>query len=64
MSTATIKQRGPYATRRYIAQLEAALREIVRLRVATHEGSLRVRADIMWEIARGALGEDLQQPLS
>lgn len=31
----------------------AALREIARLRLATDEGSLRVRADRMWEIASG-----------
>lgn len=38
-----------------ISQLERALTEIERLRLATDEGSLRVRADRMWEIAREAL---------
>lgn len=33
----------------------AALKEIARLRLATNEGSLRVRADRMWELAEAAL---------
>src|SRR5688500_2102326 len=37
--------------------LLAALREVGRLRLATSEGSLRVRADRMWEIARQAIAK-------
>lgn len=37
------------------SDLLAALREIERLRLATNEGSLRVRADRMWEIATAAI---------
>lgn len=37
------------------AELLAALKEIERLRLATDEGSLRVRADQMWDIARKAI---------
>lgn len=36
-------------------QLLAALIEIERLRLATNEGSLRVRADRMWEVATAAI---------
>lgn len=39
------------------SDLADALREIVRLRTATDEGSLQVRADRMYEIARTALGD-------
>jgi hypothetical protein len=40
--------------------LRTALKEIARLRLATDDGSLRVRADRMWETARATLatGED------
>ncbi|MDB5707880.1 MAG: hypothetical protein JWN66_4996 [Sphingomonas bacterium] len=34
-----------------------AMREIVRLRLATDEGTLRVRADRIWEIATSLLAE-------
>jgi len=34
-----------------IERLRADLAEIARLRLATDEGSLRIRADRMWEIA-------------
>jgi hypothetical protein len=37
-------------------QLEAALREVIRLRLATEEGSLAKRADRMWTVACDALG--------
>lgn len=39
------------------AILEAALREIIRLRLATDEGTLRVRADRIWEVATKAIGD-------
>ena len=48
----------------------AALREVARLRLATDEGSLRVRADRMWELAKAALaagslsGDHYGHPLS
>lgn len=34
-----------------------ALAEIARLRLATDEGSLRVRADLMWDVAEAALAQ-------
>jgi hypothetical protein len=37
-----------------LAALRGALSEIIRLRLATSEGSLRVRADRMWECATKA----------
>jgi len=40
---------------RDVEGLTAALNEIRRLRLATDEGSLRVRADRMWEVAGNAL---------
>src|SRR5688572_8763797 len=36
-------------------KMRRALEEVVRLRLATNEGTLRVRADRMWEIATAAL---------
>lgn len=36
-----------------VETLTATLNEIARLRLATDEGSLRVRADRMWELASG-----------
>jgi hypothetical protein len=41
--------------RTLLTHQEQALQEIARLRLATDEGSLRVRADRMWEIALAAL---------
>jgi hypothetical protein len=38
-----------------LERLREALADIERLRLATDEGSLRVRADRMWEIAREGL---------
>ena len=37
-------------------RLEAALREVLRLRLATNEGTPAKRADRMWQVACDALG--------
>ena len=42
--------------------LVEALRAIERLRLATDEGTLRVRADRMWEIATAALATVEERP--
>ena len=39
-----------------VVALREALTEIARLRLATSEGSLRNRADRMWEVASKAIG--------
>jgi hypothetical protein len=36
-------------------ELEAALREIIRLRIATNEGTLAKRADAIWQLATDVL---------
>jgi hypothetical protein len=45
----------PYRHVDRIAELEAALREIIRLRLATDEGTLARRADAMWQLATNVL---------
>lgn len=42
--------------------LEKALIEISRLRLATNEGTLRVRADRMWDIAEAHTGKAALSP--
>lgn len=44
-----------------VARLKEALTRIAELRLATDRGSLRVRADEMWETARAALNQTEEQ---
>ena len=60
------KDKALIAANARILQLEGALAQIEALRLATGDGSLRVRADRMWEIARDAFNSappcDCEEP--